>query len=212
MRHPAFFNLDHIVYATPDFDSTVRRIESVFGVKASAGGQHRAWGTKNALLSLGPRIYLEIMGPGDVPPESGQPRPFHLDTLVGPRLVAWVARNGNLPSVVTTAQRNGLDLGEILHGSRQRLDGSWLKWTMTDLQKDREGGVVPYFIDWADSPHPAESATKGCSLVALRVYHPEAERIQATLAALGLDCEVLHGHKAMLEAVIDTPQGGFELA
>src|SRR5688572_297732 len=55
--------VDHLVYATPDLQVGIERIENLLGVRASAGGQHLGRGTRNALLSLGSGAYLEIIGP-----------------------------------------------------------------------------------------------------------------------------------------------------
>jgi hypothetical protein len=203
--------LDHLVYATPDLNSTVDRIEALFGVRAAVGGHHKAWRTTNALLSLGTRMYLEIMGPDDSARVPNQPRPFDLDDLVAPRLVTWVARSADMQTVIVKARRHGVDLGELRERSRQKPDGSVLKWTMTDLTKPREGGVIPYFINWGTSAHPAETSPEGCKLLTVQLSHPDAGRIGQILSHLGIEAAVDFGAKASLEALIETPQGQFKL-
>lgn len=83
--------LDHLVIATPELERTVDDLEDRLGVRATAGGQHPGRGTRNALLALGERSYLEVVGPD---PEQATPpraRWFGIDLLAGPRLVAWAA-------------------------------------------------------------------------------------------------------------------------
>src|SRR5262249_11322359 len=55
--------VDHLAYATPDLEKGVAEIERLLGVRATPGGQHPGRGTRNALVSLGPTSYLEIVGP-----------------------------------------------------------------------------------------------------------------------------------------------------
>jgi hypothetical protein len=208
---PLFSVLDHLVYATPDIKATTDYIASLFGVRPIVGGKHPAWGTMNALLSLGPRMYLEIMGPDPGQPHPTDGRPFNLDSLVNPRLVTWVARGQNLHAVKDAAASERVDLGEIQEGSRQRPDGILLKWSLTDLRKDRENGIVPIFINWGDSPHPAESAAKGCALKRLKAIHPEADRLTRILNHLGLDLKVVHGPTVKLVATIETPMGPVDI-
>jgi hypothetical protein len=56
-------HIDHLVYAAPNLDSAIDDLEERFGVRATLGGQHPAFGTKNALMSLGTDVYLEIIAP-----------------------------------------------------------------------------------------------------------------------------------------------------
>jgi len=203
--------VDHLVYATPDVEATSGSIEALFGVRPVAGGQHPAWGTRNALVALGPLTYLEIVGPDpELPPPEGS-RPFGVSTLKTARLVTWVARGKELGQIVQRAKRCGLDLGSVQSRSRRRADGSVLSWTMTDLSMPRAGGIVPYFIDWGDTPHPASTSPAGCTLLALRAEHPRADQIRMVLDELGLDLPVALAAEPALMAIVATPRGQVEL-
>jgi hypothetical protein len=208
---PLLSVVDHLVYTTPDVESTSDSIQALFGVRPVRGGQHPAWGTRNALLSLGPLVYLEVIGPDPELPPPDEPRPFELDRLTAPRLATWVARSPDLEDAVRQAKRCGLDLGGVEARSRTRPDGSVLTWTMTDLRMPRAGGVVPYFIDWGATAHPAAGAPSGCSLVSLRAVHPRAGQVRRVLEELGLDLPVENGTEPSLIATITTPRGEIDL-
>ncbi|HJU65606.1 MAG TPA: VOC family protein [Gemmatimonadaceae bacterium] len=203
--------IDHIVYAAPDLDQAVARVERLLGVRATAGGSHPGLGTRNALISLGPRVYLEIIAPDPAQPAPPQPRVFGIDSLAEPRLVRWVAAGTDLATIVRHARTVGVDLGDVSAGSRRRPDGVQLTWQLTDPGVVLGDGLVPFFIDWANTPHPAASAAKGATLVELRVEHPEPERINGIYRTLGLPITVRRGAAARLVAVIDGPRGRIEL-
>jgi len=151
------------------------------------------------------------MGPDGSPKDPERRRPFGIDRLDRPCLATWVAYSDDLLRIASLAKAENVDLGEVLPGSRSRPDGSLLQWIMTDLTKDRESGTIPYFIDWGDSPHPAATAPKGCTLSGLRVFHPEAERITHVLWKLGIDLPVGEGAPS-LEATIESPKGTVDLS
>jgi hypothetical protein len=71
--------------------------------------------------------------------------------------------------------------------------------------------VVPFLIDWGSSPHPGAQAPRGCSLVELKLSHPDPPRVIEVLSTLGLDVEVEHAQDARIHAVIDSPMGRVEL-
>ena len=203
--------VDHLVFAVPDMDEGCRLVTELLGISPATGGRHPRWGTQNALLSLGPRVYLEVMGPDGTGADPSRPRPFGLDGTTrgkkpAPRLASWAARAVDLERAVEIARAEGLDLGEVRAGCRKRPDGTVLQWRMTDLAAPRESGIVPFFIDWGDTPHPAAAAPPGCTLEELRLSAPDAARVQRILARLGIHATVQDGASAV-EAVIRTPRG-----
>lgn len=203
--------VDHLVYATPDLDRGVGEIEKLIGVRATAGGQHPQWGTRNALIALGPTIYLEILGPDPDQPAPKEPRPLGLDGLKESRLVAWFVNSSDLEQVRREAVRNGVPIGEIKSGSRRRMDGVQLSWKFTDPSVSLADGIVPFFIDWGDSLHPAHAAAKGATLVSLRAEHPDVEAVGEMLRHLGVDLLVERGPRPSLIAMIESPRGCVEL-
>jgi hypothetical protein len=204
-------DVDHLVYATPDLDLGIRTIEELTGVRATAGGQHPGLGTRNALVALGPGTYLEIIGPDPGQPKPAGPLRFGIDGLKTPRLIGWVAKSRQLDEVVRKARAAGVQLGDVIAGSRKRPDGVVLAWRYTDPSVVLERRLIPYFIDWGTSPHPSATAARGATLVSLRAQHPQADRVGALLKALGLDLPIENGPEAALIATIDSPKGSIVL-
>ena len=203
--------IDHLVYATPDLAAGVERVEKLLGVRAVPGGQHPGGGTRNALIGLGDQVYLEIIGPDPEQAKPAGPRRFGIDALTAPRLVTWAAKGADLDRIVEDARRNGIELGRVQAGSRRRPDGVMLAWKLTVSPTLTEGGVVPFFIDWGATPHPATSLPKGCTLVGLRAEHPDVERVREMMGALSLDLPLNPGPAAALVATISTPRGTVDL-
>jgi hypothetical protein len=67
--------------------------------------------------------------------------------------------------------------------------------------------VIPFFIDWGESPHPSRSAARGARLVDLRIEHPDVVGVQRLLRVLELDVIVTRAAHAALVAVIEGPRG-----
>lgn len=203
--------VDHLVYATPDLQRGIDTIEQQLGVKATPGGQHPGLGTRNALVALGPASYLEIIGPDPDQPKPAGPRRFGIDDLKAPRIVRWVVKTSELESVAARAARSNVPLGGVIPGSRRRPDGVVLSWRYTNPDTVAGDGLVPFFIDWGTSPHPALTAAPGLSLVQLRAEHPDQEQVQRMLNRLGLDLRIIRGFPPAIIATIDSPHGRVEL-
>jgi hypothetical protein len=203
--------IDHLVYATPDLASGTARVARLLGVEPAAGGRHPGRGTRNALVRLGPRTYLEIVGPDSGQPAPRQPRWFDVDSLRVPRLVTWAASAAAIEELASRAKHAGVALGPVSTGRRTRADGVELVWRFTDPATVVCDGIVPFLIDWGTSPHPAVTAPDGGELVVLRAEHPDPLSVERCLRVLDLDIEVARSETPALVATIRTRRGDVEL-
>ncbi len=204
-------DVDHLVYAAPDLDEAVRRLEETLGVRAAPGGRHPQWGTRNALLSLGPETYLELVAPDPERASPNVPSVFGLSRLREPRLVGWAAREEHLRRRVAQAEGRGVRLGPVVEGNRTAPDGSELRWLLTDPEIVLGDGLVPFLIAWGASAHPARSAPHAGRLVKVRGEHPAPERVRAMLSALDLPLPVKAAPEPALVATIEVAGTRVEL-
>ena len=184
--------IDHLVYGTPDLAATVAELGSRLGIALTPGGRHVGLGTRNFLAGLGNGAYLEVIGPDVDRPPPEQPRPFGLDELTAPRLLTWAARASDLT-------------GDVLSMSRRRENGVLLEWRVA-LPDENEDGLVPFLIDWGDSPHPSADAAGGLELISFTGTHPSPDRVATLLSALGQELPVTAG-PPRLRAVVRGPAG-----
>ena len=192
-------------------ESSVDDLERRLGVRATLGGQHQGRGTYNSLLALGPMSYLEIVAADPRQPKPLTARWFRVDNLQSPRLVSWAVKGSSLNMLIANAAQSGVQLGPLRSGSRVRPDGVVLSWQFTDPTMVVADGVIPFFIDWRTSPHPAEMAPRGASLVGLRAEHPACKQVRDQLLAIGIDIPVDHGPYPALVATLQTASGHVEI-
>jgi hypothetical protein len=194
--------VDHLVYAVPDLDAGVAELQDKLRLTLSPGGPHIGLGTRNLLANLGGGAYLEVIGPDPDQPKPEQPRPFGIDDLAAPRLVAWATRVENISEVVDRARIRGYDPGPVTAMSRRRPDGVLLEWQLTPPM----AGVLPFLIDWGTTPHPTESLPAGLELVSFRAFHRDPVLVQKGLSILGHELDLGLGEPGLL-AVVRTPNG-----
>jgi hypothetical protein len=200
-------DVDHLIWGVADRDAGIDYLEELTGVRAMVGGSHPGRGTRNGILSMGDRQYIEILAPDPEQPEVDTERIATLRGLATPRLMTWCAVAGDADAMAARVRAAGERVREIRDGARERPDGVTLRWRNLYMVGP-EDDVIPYAIDWADgTPHPSSDAPVGGSLQSLRLKHPEAGRMSALLTAMGLRLRVEPGPATQLTAVLDTPRG-----
>ena len=201
--------IDHLVITAPSLAVGTKMVYEALGVWPQLGGEHARMGTHNALLRLGEKLYLEVIAINPAMAKPNRPRWFRLDELAlaadnSPRLATWVSRSDDIHAAYAAC--DGIH-GEIATMSRGDL--SWQISIRADGSMPFEG-VAPHLIEWRSEHHPASRLEdRGCSLVKLEGFHPDAVRLNAILVNLGLDSEIIvaENPRPQLVAEIRTAHG-----
>jgi hypothetical protein len=202
--------LDHVLLGCNDLEQGIDFVEWRTGVRAAFGGVHPGRGTRNALLSLGERRYLEIIAPDprqDCIEPFAQKQVAHLNQLTSPHLIGWAAHPRDLEKFAARLRKENIAFDGPRAGSRQRPDGKLLQWKTLNLKDDRDG-LLPFFIEWsADSLHPSEDAPKGCRLTNFGGLTPNTDELAKIAKLLQLDLSFSRGDQPALKATVVGPKG-----
>lgn len=201
---------DHLVITARTLDEGVAWVESQLGVSMSPrrGGQHDRQATHNALLSLGPDFYLEVIAVNPEAEAPQRPRWFGMDALekdAPPVLHHWVCRTDDVAAA--------LEASEIKTGVVEQMSRGSLRWLITIAEDGNlaADGAMPSLIQWQTQPHPAAGLPDvGYRLAKLEIRHPRAQEIEKSLGAIGMSDErisVSSSTGPKLVATIDTPNG-----
>jgi len=203
--------LDHLLIGAPTLADGIAWLEERTGVRAAIGGSHPGQGTWNALASLGPRQYIEIIAPDPGQPGVNTSYVPGLRDFDGPRVATWAASGVGLAKGFPSTLQGDLSCEPVRQGARIRPDGTRLAWTLA-FPKHRRflafDGALPFLIEWESCDHhPGESTPPGLNLRTLRFSHPEPGRLKDALAALGIDAAVDPAAAPSIEVELDTPRG-----
>jgi hypothetical protein len=198
-------HVDHLILGARDLDEGIRRFEERTGVRPMVGGEHPGRGTRNALVSLGPGLYIEILAPQPSAPDSGRVPELRALTDLAP--YGWAVFVRDPDAARRRLAEAGLGLSEIQPGSRARPDGTRLQWTTFEIEKPKIAGI-PFFIRWGEgTTHPSQDSPGGCRLQRLRAVTPDGDAMRRALAALPLDVAVEAGPRAGLDITLECPKG-----
>ena len=205
--------VDHLIVGVADLEAGMQWFEQRTGVRPAVGGVHPGRGTRNALLGLGGRKYLELLS---VDPAQDPSLRAGLLAFKEPRLIGWAAAAASISDLSNRIRSSGLSAGAPRPGSRTRPDGSQLKWTTLAVETPFAQGELdpfPFFIAWdAASRHPAEDSPKGCDLTSFDFEHPDPEALRRTFAQAGIDAPVRQASGITLHARLRTPKGEVALS
>ena len=210
---PARAVVDHLLLGAADLETGLSWVEKLTAVRAVIGGSHPGVGTRNALLSLGSRQYLEIIAPDPTQTAFN----FHIDIqrLTRPRLITWAALTNDIDSIANYARKAGHQISGPRDGSRVRPDGVVLQWRTLGIANHLGGPAVepiPFFIQWAaGSAHPSQDSPQGCELQSFEIEHPEPASVTQLLNTLEMEVPVKPGKNVGLIATLRTSMGVLRL-
>ena len=206
--------LDHIVITAPSLATGVQYVRQTLGVTPQVGGEHPRMGTHNYFLSLGEKVYLEIISINPDAPRPDRPRWFELDEPDPDRplrLATWIVRTDDIRAA---AAASPISLGNVEPMSRGPLN--WLITIPADGGLPLQG-IAPTLIQWPPGTHPADTLQdSGCRLTHFEGFHPQAEVVRGVLQAIGFEdrfsvSPLPPGERPYLAAHIQTPTGARQL-
>jgi glyoxalase-like protein len=199
--------IDHVVYGVQDLEAAGSRVKQELGLDSAPGGRHPGWGTGNRIVPLG-ESYIELLAAVDRAEAAQDPLGQALLVAVaeGDRFLGWCVSTDDIQGV---AARLGLPVSV---GTRERPDGTVLRWRTAGLDGAIAEPSLPFFITW-DVPqelHPGRTAVN-------HVVRPEgiawlevggdAVRLNEWLEGSRLPVRVVGGPPGVLAAGIATQSG-----
>jgi hypothetical protein len=197
--------IDHVGIGAADLDRGIGFVEEKTGVKAAKGGVHPGRGTQNALMSLGSGSYLEIIAPVSGARVEGEEA--ELLKLADPKPVFFAVRSSGLEATSRLLKDGGFAVTSINAGSRERPDGTVLKWRTMGLTGPGLD-AAPFFIEWDKATtHPSATSPGGCTLTKLEVSDRDTAALSRLFRLLALDIPVHTGDGQALRLTLSCPKG-----
>jgi len=146
--------IDHVVYGVQDLEAAASTVRADYGLGSVPGGRHPGRGTGNWIVPLGPN-YIELLAAVDK--TEAEKDEFGRSLLAavadGDRLLGWCVSTEDVDAVAAR-----LDLS-VAAGSRERPDGTVLRWRSAGLDRALAEPSLPFFITWdiPENLHPGRA-------------------------------------------------------
>lgn len=209
--------IDHVSYAAgPEgLQATAERLGQALGVTPVDGGIHPRFGTRNIILPLGEKRYVEVVGCLDHPASDKAPfgQAVKARSAKGGGWMAWVVSVEDLAPVEDRLGRQAVD------GNRTTPEGHDLRWKQIGVKNVIDHGNLPFFVRWESDGdwHPSGLAESASRLVGLTIggdFHEVRAWLGISDAPKGaFESQIEfgfpeeHGEPSLFEVEFETPDG-----
>jgi hypothetical protein len=206
--------LDHVSYAAgPDgLRGTADRLGALLGETFVDGGLHPRFGTRNMVLPLAERMYVEVVSVLDHPASDKAPfgQAVRARSAAGGGWLGWVVSVDDIGEVERRLGR------ESVQGNRHRPDGLELRWRQIGVKGLQSDPQLPFFVQWQCPPeqHPGAVSSGRVRLSALEIAGDPGRvgdwlgtSVAGPLEGVAVDWVAPHGTPGVVAAQFETPLG-----
>jgi hypothetical protein len=207
-------HLDHVSFAVgPNgLAGTTADLGQLLGASFHDGGVHPRFGTRNMILPLKNRQYLEVVEVLDHPAsdKAAFGKVVRERSDAGGGWMAWCVSVDDMAEVERRIGRHAVP------GNRRRPDGFNLQWRQIGTSSMRADPQLPYVTSWDIDPaeHPSQMAESDIELVALDIAgSPQrlsdwlGETVVDALEQIDVNWTAPHGLPGIMAATFRTPRG-----
>ena len=207
-------HLDHVSFAVGanGLAGTTADLGQLLGATFLDGGVHPRFGTRNMILPLKNRQYLEIVEVLDHPAsdKAAFGKAVRERSDAGGGWMAWCVSVDDMAAVERRIGRHAVP------GNRHRPDGFNLQWRQIGTSSMRADPQLPYVTAWDIDPseHPSQMADSDIELVALDIAgSPDrlsdwlGEPAVHALEQIDVNWTAPHGLPGIMAVTFRTPQG-----
>jgi hypothetical protein len=207
-------HLDHVSFAvgSDGLAGTTAELGRLLNAQFVDGGVHPRFGTRNMILPLKNRQYLEIVEVLDHPAsdKAAFGKAVRERSDAGGGWMAWCVSVDDMAEVERRIGRHAVP------GNRHRPDGFNLQWRQIGTSSMRADPQLPYVTSWDIDPseHPSQMAESDIELVALDIAgSPQrlsdwlGEPAVHALEQIDVNWTAPHGLPGIMAVTFRTPQG-----
>lgn len=207
-------HLDHLSFAAgpAGLTATTDDLEKLLGAPFLDGGAHPRFGTRNMILPLQNRQYLEVVEVLDHPAadKAAFGQVVRQRSEAGGGWMAWCVSVEDMSEVEHRIGRHAVP------GNRRRPDGFNLQWRQIGTSSMKVDPQLPYVTCWDidAAEHPSQMAESDISLVALQMAgSPQrlsdwlGETAVDALEQITVEWVAPHAQPGVMAVTFRTPEG-----